>query len=591
MTAEFALPSTCAVAFKEWAGVCDALGAESQSLLLRKGGIAEGPGGFEPEHRVFWLYPTHVHEAQQGLRTTARSPSSAPPAAAATVPIRALALVEMVAFVDRLDTLNALADLHVWTPETVEKRFHYRRPGVWVLGVPAGHGRARGLQDLGPPRPAAGDGGARPGARSRRGGPPARISPHDPQTRPLTALRTAHMLRGLIDDAKQFPATVGLGVLWVVVFILMLVARPAGSPSLSVGQLLIGNVAGAHRFGDMTLAELFDGQVWRTLTCTFVHYNVLHIGMNLYGLYQLGSLVESWYGPGQFLAVYVLIGSGGNLLSGLIRRMLGSNPLIHSGGGSTVVLGLVGLCAVVGWRARTRIGDYLRGQMVKILVLTALLGIALPIIDNWGHAGGAMVGGLIGLAHRVLGRWSHRRATRWAGLAALVLIAASGASQVRENRVEDDQRRRIAAEGRRLRTAGQIEIKLNLVANFYRLAALRAEFDRLSFVPTALIPPPRSAKKGGSVSYIDLTPEELRTQARACHALLDEAGRALGAEATAEDRTRAGELLDRVLKMPPNQAQFREFHSRLGNLISRARRDRAQAQARYQALARGRPLG
>lgn len=399
------------------------------------------------------------------------------------------------------------------------------------------------------------------------------------------------MLRGLIDDAKQFPATVGLGFLWVVVFVLMLVARPAGSPSLRPAQLLIGNISGAHRFGDMTLAELFDGQVWRTLTCTFVHYNVLHIGMNLYGLYQLGSLVESWYGPGQFLAVYVLIGSGGNLLSGLIRRMLGSNPLIHSGGGSTVVLGLVGLCAVVGWRARTRIGDYLRGQMVRILVLTALLGVALPIIDNWGHAGGAMVGALIGLGHRVLARWSQWRATRYAGIAAVVLIAASGAAQVRENRVEDDQRQRIAAEGRRLRAAEQLEIKLNLVANFYRLAALRAEFERLSFVPNALIPPRRTGKKGGPVSYIDITPEELRARARACQAALDEASRALGAEATAEDRARAGELLDRVLKKPPTQAQFREFHARLGSLIARARRDRTRAQERYQALARDRPLG
>lgn len=138
MIEESPLPSSCAVAFKEWAGVCDALEAGSQSLLLRKGGIAEGPGGFEPEHRVFWLYPTHVHEAQQGLRTTAR-PQAGPPPVAGTVPIQALAVVETVSFVDRLEMLEALADLHVWTPETVEKRFQYRKPGVWVLGVRVFH--------------------------------------------------------------------------------------------------------------------------------------------------------------------------------------------------------------------------------------------------------------------------------------------------------------------------------------------------------------------------------------------------------------------------------------------------------------------
>src|ERR1700761_8365307 len=67
-----AVPDSCAVAFKEWAGVCDALGSGRQSLILRKGGVAEGPDGFRPEHPAFWLYPTFVHEAEQGLRSPTR---------------------------------------------------------------------------------------------------------------------------------------------------------------------------------------------------------------------------------------------------------------------------------------------------------------------------------------------------------------------------------------------------------------------------------------------------------------------------------------------------------------------------------------
>ena len=37
------LPETCSIAFKEWAGVCAALAEGRQSLIVRKGGIAEGP--------------------------------------------------------------------------------------------------------------------------------------------------------------------------------------------------------------------------------------------------------------------------------------------------------------------------------------------------------------------------------------------------------------------------------------------------------------------------------------------------------------------------------------------------------------------
>ena len=152
----------------------------------------------------------------------------------------------------------------------------------------------------------------------------------------------------------------------------------------------------------MTLQSLAQGQVWRTLTSTFVHYGLLHLATNLFGMYQLGTLIEEWYGSWQTLALYVLIGTGGNALSALMRHEMGANPQVHSGGGSTVLLGFVALCAVVGWRARTRLGDFLRGQMVAILIYTALLGLVLPLfnylvrvpsIDNWGHAGGVMLVG------------------------------------------------------------------------------------------------------------------------------------------------------------------------------------------------------
>ncbi|WP_161602358.1 DUF1802 family protein [Tautonia marina] len=133
MIPESTPPHTCAIAFKEWAGVCDALADGRQSLILRKGGIAEDAGEFRPEHPSFWLYPTHLHEAQQGLRDT-RAPA-AKPLPSGMLELPALALVECMTWVDHPDMLDAISDLHVWTSETVLKRFEYRRPGLWVLGV------------------------------------------------------------------------------------------------------------------------------------------------------------------------------------------------------------------------------------------------------------------------------------------------------------------------------------------------------------------------------------------------------------------------------------------------------------------------
>ncbi|MHC5538546.1 DUF1802 family protein [Singulisphaera rosea] len=126
------LADPCGVAFKEWAGVCEALGSGVQTLILRKGGISEGPDGFRPEHSEFWLYPTHLHEGQQGLRVPPTSPQGD---ALNLVEIDALAQVRSIAFVDQESTLAGLHEFHVWTQETIRKRFHYRSPGLWVLGV------------------------------------------------------------------------------------------------------------------------------------------------------------------------------------------------------------------------------------------------------------------------------------------------------------------------------------------------------------------------------------------------------------------------------------------------------------------------
>lgn len=125
-------PDFCAIAFKEWAGVCSALESGGQSLILRKGGIAEGPRGFVPEHRAFWLYPTYLHQAQQGLKQGVTAPEPVDPE---TFSPRALAIVEHLALIEDLDRLEALDGLHVWTLETLIQRFQYRRPGLWLLGV------------------------------------------------------------------------------------------------------------------------------------------------------------------------------------------------------------------------------------------------------------------------------------------------------------------------------------------------------------------------------------------------------------------------------------------------------------------------
>lgn len=126
------------IAFKEWAAVCAALGEGLQSLIVRKGGIHEGRDGFRVAYGEFWLFPTYVHEAASGLEESARAlleraQDARPPAG--MLRLAHYAVVSDVFEVRDEERLMRLAGLHVWSPRTLGERFHYRRPGVFVLTV------------------------------------------------------------------------------------------------------------------------------------------------------------------------------------------------------------------------------------------------------------------------------------------------------------------------------------------------------------------------------------------------------------------------------------------------------------------------
>jgi hypothetical protein len=126
------------VAFKEWSGVCDALIQGRQTVILRKGGISEGagPGRFAPEHSAFWLYPTWSHQSQQGLRSIGEAvatTAATPPGPAGSIRIQGFVRVGHCGYVIDEDALLALRQFHCLEDETIRKRFHYRKPGLWVL--------------------------------------------------------------------------------------------------------------------------------------------------------------------------------------------------------------------------------------------------------------------------------------------------------------------------------------------------------------------------------------------------------------------------------------------------------------------------
>jgi hypothetical protein len=132
------------VAFKEWAIVCEALGRGRQSIILRKGGIAEGRGGFSFRYREFFLLPTFFHEQPEKVRKFAsRTDSSCGEidiefAAGSDdkIDINFFAKLELVKEITCWETMQALEPLHILKPEVVRERFEYdKAQGLQVAFV------------------------------------------------------------------------------------------------------------------------------------------------------------------------------------------------------------------------------------------------------------------------------------------------------------------------------------------------------------------------------------------------------------------------------------------------------------------------
>jgi hypothetical protein len=123
-------------ALKEWAIVCRWLAEGRQTLLLRKGGTAEPGGEFSVPWQRFWLFPTWLHQQEQGVTAAAwpvlvdlnrhRPPDG-------SIRISHWAEVVELRSLDSEEQALRLAGLHCWTEETVRQRFHYRRPGLLLL--------------------------------------------------------------------------------------------------------------------------------------------------------------------------------------------------------------------------------------------------------------------------------------------------------------------------------------------------------------------------------------------------------------------------------------------------------------------------
>lgn len=176
-------------------------------------------------------------------------------------------------------------------------------------------------------------------------------------------------------------ATYALIGLCVVVFVLQLLT--SRSPNFDVTN------------SPVTIALLKDnslilqGQVWRLFTPMFLHGSIPHLLINMFSLFYIGPSIERFYRRWRYLALFLISGFAGNVLSFIFTAA-------PSLGASTSIFGLLAAEGVLIYQNRDVFVKPSQAltQIVIVAVINLVYSLGSPGIDFWGHVGGLMGGAL-----------------------------------------------------------------------------------------------------------------------------------------------------------------------------------------------------
>jgi len=186
---------------------------------------------------------------------------------------------------------------------------------------------------------------------------------------------------------KKVPyITLGIILINFVVFLLMYLF---GKDSYDVQTLI--------KFGALYKPFVKNGEFFRLITCAFVHIGVVHLLVNSYSLFIIGSQMESFLGRIKYLFVYLISALCGSLMSIVFHETV-------SAGASGAIFGLLGSMLYFGYNYRVFLGNVLRSQIIPLIILNLVVGLFIPGVDVAAHVGG-LLGGIIatqavGLKHK-----------------------------------------------------------------------------------------------------------------------------------------------------------------------------------------------
>jgi len=207
-------------------------------------------------------------------------------------------------------------------------------------------------------------------------------------------------------------------------FIITLLGEPAAIGMNGIFNLLSPGRKPLFLMGASGALPVFGyGRWWTVLSAAWLHGSLLHIGMNMMWLRQLMPAVSQLYGVGRLVIIYTVASAGGFAATSVMGILPLPWPLQGAGftvGASAPLFGLFGALIAYSQRAGT---SHIGQQVWRWVIMFVVIGLLIPMIDNWAHMGG-FAGGY--LAARWLDPLKEETSKHYLGaLACLVLTLAS----------------------------------------------------------------------------------------------------------------------------------------------------------------------
>ena len=222
-------------------------------------------------------------------------------------------------------------------------------------------------------------------------------------------------------SAGSFPVTTALIAANALVFIVMVlrgVSFFAPTPAEAV--------AFGADFGPLTL----NGQWWRLVSSMFVHFGIIHLGLNMWCLWNLGRAAERLLGRFSFLFAYFASGIFGSIAS------VYWHPLGAGAGASGAIFGLAGVLVSFVYLKKTpshlQIDRRMLSSLGTFIFYNLIYGAAIPGISNAAHLGGLLMGLAVGALLPSAAASESARRTQLSmavALSAIVLVGSAVATK------------------------------------------------------------------------------------------------------------------------------------------------------------------